>query len=169
MLEVYDDDEKGSPAAGSWGAPRAPMGRNEWLRQQWCRADESEHDEPASRYSEHDERHRYIDTEHFSRWTPARPLWLMVCCCSENGRDKFRSVPSRFLHFTRSFSYFQTNTEMVRNTGWQIRKWYENGLACIPVVSVFLIFYRNIPFLLIRYIPFLLLCVAMTEYFKSSI
>ena len=77
----------------------------------------------------------------------------------ENGQDKSRYVPSLFLHFTSSFSYFRTNSELVRNTGCQIRKWDGNCLACILIIFVISVFYRDIPFLLIRYIPFLLLCV----------
>ena len=73
----------------------------------------------------------------------------------ENDQDKSRSVPLRFLHFTGSFSYFRTNSESIRNTGCQIRKWDGNGLACIPIVSVFSVFDRDIPFSLIRDIPYL--------------
>ena len=72
----------------------------------------------------------------------------------ENGRDISRSVPLRFLHFIGSFSYFRTNSESIRNTGWQIRKRVENGLPCIPIVFVFPVFDRDIPFSQIRNIPF---------------
>ena len=72
----------------------------------------------------------------------------------ENGQDKSRSVPSRFLHLTGLFSYFWTNSESIRNTGCQIRKRDRNGLACIPIVFVFPVFDRDIPFSLIRDIPF---------------
>ena len=73
----------------------------------------------------------------------------------ENGRDISRSVPLRFLHFTGSFSYFRTNSESVRNTGCQIRKRVENGLAPIPIISAFPVFDRDIPFLQIRNILYL--------------
>ena len=79
----------------------------------------------------------------------------------ENGRDKSHSVPPRFLYFTRPFLYYQTNTESVQNSRYQIRKRDGNGLSCTPIVSVFC---RDIPFLLIRYIPFLLLCVCGCGY-----
>jgi len=58
----------------------------------------------------------------------------------ENCRDKSRLVPPRFLHFTCSFLYFSDKLELVWNTGCQIRKRDGNSLACIPIVSVFLIF-----------------------------
>ena len=55
-------------------------------------------------------------------------------------------VPLRFLYFTVSFSYFRTNSETIRNTGCQIRKRNKNGLTSIPIVSVFPVFDRDIPF-----------------------
>ena len=47
----------------------------------------------------------------------------------ENGRNISRTIPHRFLHFTRSNSYFWTNSNLVRNTKYQIRKWNGNDLS----------------------------------------
>ena len=81
----------------------------------------------------------------------------------ENGRDKSRSVPLRFLDFIRSFSYFWTNMELVRNTGCQICKRDGNGLACIPIdfcisriLSGYPVFTNSV------YTVFTTMCVAMT-------
>ena len=66
----------------------------------------------------------------------------------ENGRNISRTIPHRFLHFTRSNSYFWTNSNLVRNTKYQIRKWNGNDLSVFsPTVFYFSLFIRNIPFL----------------------
>ena len=63
----------------------------------------------------------------------------------ENGRDISRSVPLRFLHLTRSYSYFRTKTESVRKTEHEIRNRDEIGLGPIPIVFAYPVFMSGYP------------------------